>query len=376
MMMQLSLLADQIIDERLNGPKADFKAWRSNIDTVDESQLSKAYVALIHALQNKAVDLKPIVTNSGAPLLSLGLDHPEQAICHPAKGLELSILWQLVGYLTKDSQLFQIGVNAEQFIRSFTDRYKRPFIGIWTQETDVKTYIPSPSIARLLEKSNIKKQPELMRCSDPELGCALHHGKDMSLAFTVTGWGSGVGSIMRQDVGVIAMGPQAAPFEDASRFGIHFTAAVVGDVSEHKPLPGMHVDERGNLFTFNGWTRSVFDNNHLWCHLSVQLDKVLDFKMQFLDLKGLEVSIAMAVKADAIRVGDKLELITGSLKQYRGEVAPVALEGKNSQLVLIPKGGSQMRIVPLAGDESCWQADFLILYLLDGDRPEISWTIN
>ena len=82
MMMQLSLLADQIIDERLNGPKADFKAWRSNIDTVDESQLSKAYVALIHALQNKAVDLKPIVTNSGAPLLSLGLDHPEQAICH------------------------------------------------------------------------------------------------------------------------------------------------------------------------------------------------------------------------------------------------------------------------------------------------------
>ena len=376
MTMQLSLLADQIIDERLKNPESDFKAWRSKVETVDESQLAKAYVALIGVLQKKPVDLKPIFTKAGAPLLSLGLDHPEQALCHPAKGLELATLWQLIGYLGKDSNLFQAGVNAEQFIRSFTDSYKRPFTGIWTQEGDVKTYTPSPSILKLLKSCDIKKQPELMRCSDPELGCALHHGKDMSLALTVTGWGSGIGSLMRRDAGIIAMGPQAAPFEDASRFGIHFTPAVLGDVSKHKALPGVRIDERGDLFTFNGWTRSVIDNNHLWCHISAQLDKVLDLKMQFLDLKGTEISIAMAVKADAIRVGENLEVMAGSLKQYRGDVAPVALEGKKSQLVMLPKGGSQMRIVPLAGDDSCWQADFLILYLLDRDRAEISWTIN
>ncbi len=370
MSAQLPDLADQIIDAHLSDPDQDHGELASTVSVSDETQLSQAYIALINALRKKPTPLKPIVTRAGAPLL--GIDTPEQTLPHPAKGLELAILWQLIGHLTNDSKLLQAGAAAEQFIRSLKDRFSRPFTGIWTRESDIKTYVPSPSIQNLLDSLGIRKQSELTRCVDKELGIAVHHGDDYSLALCATGWGSGVCSLMRQDVGIIAMGPQAAPFENADAFGVHFTPATLHDVKEHKPLPGVHIDERGHLFTYSAWTRT---KEHQWCNIYAQAEKTVDLKMQFLDLKGSEMCIAMAVKADACRVGETLEVLAGSLKAYRGPVAPVALEGKNSQLVMLPEGGASMRIVPLAGDESCWQADFLILYLLEADTPKVSWNI-
>ena len=60
----------------------------------------------------------------------------------------------------------------------------------------------------------------------------------------------------------------------------------------------------------------------------------------------------MFVKGDAVRIGEREEIVSSSLKTYKGDIQNITLEGKHTQMVILPAFEGQMQLQPLAGDQS------------------------
>ena len=357
MLQKLRKLTDNILNER---PDTDLRFWRSAyLDIKQDSQdsLSLAYQALLELLLGiDSKDFEAPVTPAGAPLVGA-----EKGYCHYKTGLELAHLWQWIGHLKKDPKLQIKGKRAETFLLGLCDLWKKPFKGLWSDKTATPFLCPKhyPSIDLPLEM--------LPNAEDRALGLSTHHTKELSSVFTVTGKNTGLGAILKSDTGIVAFGPSLWPNE---AFGCDFASLNVDE-----KLPGLHVKRHGPLYHFAGWTRIVADKQDLWCELSATIGMHAQLKLQFLDTKSYQISILMAVKAKSLRIGDQLELLQASLKKYTGDAKTIALEGDDSQMVLIPNEQGKMEIIPLAGDDAYWGADFLLIYPLDAHSPHKGWEI-
>ena len=183
---------------------------------------------------------------------------------------------------------------------------------------------------------------------------------------------SGFGSFLRGDVGILSFGPSLWPKKD---FGLNLAPTDLNKLHEHKPLPGYHAKQHGQIMHYAAWSRMQVDRKHIWCELSMQANRDVHLEMRFLDLKNQPMSALMAVKADALKIGNQLELESGSLKQYKGGAKTVALEGKSSQMVIIPEKQGKMEVIPLAGDSRYWGANFLIIYPIEPHGSLLGWNI-
>lgn len=328
---------------------------------VEGNALELAYWALIETLLGEnETPLIPSVTRAGAPLLS-SYD-PKGVICHPNASAELAAIWSRVGALRRCPKLQKAGTRGLAFLHQLHDKWHRPFAGLWLGEQE--------KIIEFQKFTNDLDLGELPPSYDLELGFAIHHTKRHSLALALTGWDTGLGSIMGDDVGILAFGPGQFPKQ---AIGIHLTPYQLNELSKHQDLPGHTQKRHGSIFHFAGWTK-VVTPQHLWCQMNVQCKDDVHLSLQFLDLKNMPISMCMAVKANSLRIGDQLELAHGSLRRYDGPVKTIALEGKRSQMVIMSQKGS-MQIIPLAGDASYWGADYLLIYPFEEGLLRHEWNI-
>ena len=328
---------------------------------IEADALEQAYCALNETILGvKETPLVPRSTLAGAPLVSV--HDPEQAICHPIKSGELAAVWSKLGALRGCPTLKKAGARGLTFLHQLRDKWHRPFPGLWLGDQERIT-----STQNLAAHLDLQDLPPSY---DRELGFAMHHTKRHSLALTLTGWNTGLGSIMAEDVGILSFGPGRFP---ECSMGVHLTPFQFNDLSKHRPLPGHMHDQHGSIFHFAGWTR-VMTPHHLWCQLNVQCKEDIHLALQFLGLQNTPISMCMAVKANCLRIGDQLELAHGSLRRYDGPVQTIALEGKRSQMVIMSQEGS-MQIIPLAGDASYWGADYLLIYPFESGLLKREWNI-
>ncbi len=359
MLAQLKKLTEKICLER---PGTDLSFWRSAYLELKEGEtdhLTACYARLIEVLLG--LDTKPLVpcaTLSGYPLLS----DKAGPMCTTSQAEEIAHLWQWIGYLKSDQKLQVAGAKAAKLLEGLSK-----FPGLWQRESE-------PELALFAKKFPAfeLELDQIPTLQDPELGLSVFEDHGLKIGLTAVGHESGFGSLIRDDVGILSFGPTLWP---KTNYGLNLAPTDLNSLHEHRALPGYHAKLHGQITHYAAWSRMQYEGKHIWCELSVQANRDVHLALRFLDLKSQPISVLYAVKAEALKIGNQLELASGSLKQYKGEAKTVALEGKSSQMVIIPEKQGKMEVIPLAGDSRYWGANFLIIYPVEPHGSLLSWDI-
>ncbi len=178
---------------------------------------------------------------------------------------------------------------------------------------------------------------------------------------------TGLGSIQFDAVSVVSMGPHYFPLGELSRFGIYREGDDFSDV-----------EERRN--SISGWTKLIagdrsFGSGATWLHFGVEKDlNEIKLKAAFENGKGEDpFAFVFFVKAQEIKVSEK-RYLKGSLTTYQGTNAPLELFSGEEKVLLVPQFKGPIQIIPLAGGEFFWGADFLIAYEIHELDHKYSWS--
>ena len=79
------------------------------------------------------------------------------------------------------------------------------------------------------------------------------------------------------------------------------------------------------------------------------------------------------MECDKVVVGDGYILEPATLDRYIGEEASISLKSGSQAFNIQSDGKGQLEVVPLAGNDHFWGADFMLAYSFPSDCKSITW---
>ncbi len=206
-------------------------------------------------------------------------------------------------------------------------------------------------------------------------GLATFTSDVFHLSVTCSGFQSGIGSLSKGDVKIVSMGPHLHPLGDSKSFGIHRLPLL-----KERSFKDIQCSDKENEGLFSGWTRIVSSDNALsdsWLYIQSKLDAkkcFLNFEIKHQQQKK-DVYIAFFVRAEKATISTNFHLLPGSLDRYLGKAEKITLDCGRSSLKLSTDSKTEMQVIPLAGHNYFWDADFLVAYYLE-DEKKLSFEIE
>jgi|GEM_PF-1925311 hypothetical protein len=320
--------------------------------------------------------MAPIQFDSGAALADIGLSWQEGRIPLLPELCQLALLWVLN---EKNEAAFHLMEWLLPFLEFKTlwaseKKYDEPefllsayllFSYIGLHEKAAAYFLEAQtkflSLCRpidpffLVLEMQLKKVPlqnNLLSESlfDASLGTWIYRGSELRAAISLSGYGTSLGVFIKKSVEIRAAGPQFYPLTNAAAFGI-------------KGLHAAHVIDSSKM---RGWTRSLGQND-VWMDVSIEGSK--------LDLKFIgvvperKVVFALYVKAKNAQI-DTLIFQSNSLQRYNGVTSSIQFNG--DELLIQGSVPSKVELIPLAGKECFWGADFLFALEINPFEPVLS----
>lgn len=216
------------------------------------------------------------------------------------------------------------------------------------------------------------------------IGC---RGTDYSFKCTVYGGGTGLGAVRYKDLEIVTYGPQYRPYGDCKGFGIE------ASFLSQKKFPNLEISQRKDGFTLKGIAKlpgkvihaspyALFrstSHSESWIDIIQSCENgVLNIETLFLGLDNFDsLSFAFYVKGSQCCVEGRECINPRTLDRYKGPLAPLTLTSQGAKMSIIPKyQHGVMEIIPLAGDDSFWGADFLVGYSVSKQFPKYHWTVS
>ncbi len=395
------------------------------------SQYFRALVAVNHALAKMPIpEVGVHLLESGAALIDLHEYSPWLSLPYTPHHFEFGIFLCLLALLTKREDLKEIVVRIAKWQLNTLNLEAKPLSGLFTKEHEGKgiqnfclSYLLFRSAAILsqealflsiaeatikniqifLENTKEKIDPlwaliekwldqhkspssgplELSEhIYDPSTALVGYRSLEQQIVCTLHGDHTGLGEVRLGDVEVVNYGPQYLPLGDCQGFGIEGNA-----LSDH----GMRrstIEWRRGSFTLKGCARLVdqpsstfFEIGNfrgIWLEINQEFKKPHFYlKTTFLGLDGWEsVAFSFFVKARSCKIQSQ-KLHPRTLNRYEGKSQSVLLEGQESLLQIQPFCFEGiMQVIPLAGGNNFWGADFLIAYLMTSDQRHYQWHIG
>ena len=385
------------------------QAYKQGLQSSHSShfQLTEAIRCLIHHFLNLEIDHEhPITLPSGAAMIDSKGFHSTFRTPSPRLCTELASLWALIAFVKKDSVYFNESLNLCKWHDKLLTKEKLPFAEVWEKEnfssesvfmsyalmyqsirglfqidhweSTERNIIGSHSYSQippfyLMTSYWIQQQTE--RCSfsyfleknfssaDPFSGVLAYQGKDLEGLFTVSGSYSSLGTLRKDGINVLSMGPQSFPLSESRGFGI-FNPCRGGAFSTQ-------MYSSGDESSLSGWVPLSFDSSWLrygvrgnqnGCSLQIELDPT-----------ALKTAFAFYVKAKNCRLNEET-FSPGSLNRYIGMAKPLVFESeRGAQLKLLSSAFQKMYLIPLSGEKGFWGADFLAAYEIE---PAESYSIE
>jgi hypothetical protein len=184
---------------------------------------------------------------------------------------------------------------------------------------------------------------------DSHLGMAASQFGEIESCFTLTGANTGLGSMRLGSVRVPSFGPELPPLSHMSRFGLLHGAAV-NTVS-------FSSEERVAL---EGWTR-LYGDQEICLNLRTSTTKeAVLIDVRFLGIEpGRSAFMAFYVSAKTCTLEGEGTYHPGGLQGYRGKRKVILLD---DSVQLSSSQGTDMQVIPLAGNSCFWNAAFLIAF--------------
>lgn len=162
----------------------------------------------------------------------------------------------------------------------------------------------------------------------------VQKGKDIDGAFALQGIGVSLGAMRADSVEIPAFGPQIAPLNDPSGFGIY------------------------RLNSESKWA-ALNARKEIWFETIPSLDQN-SLEIRFIGAPvERNLFFVFYIKAEmAIIAGDRY--LPQSLQRYAGDVKGITFEKKKRRLLMESQNPSRMELIPLAGGNCFWGSDFLL----------------
>lgn len=284
------------------------------------------------------------------------------------------LLFQSASRLTKDSPFNAIAERLLKKIEEHIKKTKEKIDPLWML------------IEKWLEKYPIQSQEPLElpeNIYDPSTALIGYRSSSGHVLCTLHGAGTGLGTFrLGEDIEIISYGPQYLPLAECKGFGIE------GNALSDQGIRRSIIEWRRHSFLMKGCTRLVDQPAEsslglgifrgIWLEVSQEYMKPnLHLKTSFLAFEETEsIAFNFFVKASSCVIDGKI-LKPKTLERYEGEVCTIVLQGKESALELRNLVCSKtMQVIPLAGENHFWGADFLIAYILSPGQKDYEWHIG
>jgi hypothetical protein len=395
------------------------------------SQYFRALVALNHAFAKMPIpEVGPTLLESGAALIDLQEYCPWLSLPFTPYHFEFGIFLCLLALKTKRQELEEIVLQLAHWQLNTLDAMAKPLNSLFVREREGKTlhhlcisYLLFRSAAILREETpfaaiattaiksiheNIENGKERIHPLWPLIEKWLEQYKILSSAplslpehiydastalvgyrssaqhviFTMHGAHTGLGYFRLGNVEIVNYGPQYFPLGECQGFGIEGNA-----LSEHGMRRSI-IEWRRHAFSVKGCTRLVDQPSQspfefgkfrgIWLEVAQEFIKPHFYlKTSFLGLDGWEaVAFSFFVKATCCRLQSQQCLFPRTLERYEGEVQTITFEGEAALDLRSLSYKGTMQVIPLAGGNNFWGADFLVAYLLNSDQRHYQWHVG
>lgn len=395
----------------------------------EEFQLETALRALCFCFLDLPIKIiAPHQLPSGAIPLEFGQHWPWADGPHSHFQAELGILWFILGILKDDPNFIDASKKAADWQLNTLDYHFSPFKGLYVQENDAssthllannyllfhsvgmdvigkkmlhelelladKTSVKIPPYAVLMEAWIYRQKQTLGESVNPlvkglptniydsQTVLAGYRSPEFSLVLTLSGGGTGMGAIHQRDVHLVSYGPQHMPLGDCRGFGIETSENSKPEVSSKNDQLELKNIVRLASKPTNGIEKALFrygKHSGLWMEAKQSFVKSkLNIEAMFLGISQFE-NIAFTFFARALTCYvDQTRVNPRSIERYQGKSLPVRLEGEGEKGLKIQSIApvDELHIIPLAGKDSFWGADFLVAYILSPNRINYSWQVE
>ena len=198
------------------------------------------------------------------------------------------------------------------------------------------------------------------------MNLTTHKLKNITVSYL--GDHTGLGSIDFGSIAVVSMGPHYFPLGELSRYGIYREREDLDDI-----------EESGTAIS--SWTKLIagdrsFGSGATWIYFRAMKEQnEIKISAAFENGKGEDpFAFVFFVKAEEIKVSEK-RYLKGSLASYQGMNAPLELISGQEKVVLTPQFKGPIQIIPLAGGDYFWGADFLIAFEIHDLDLKYRWSL-
>ena len=285
---------------------------------------------------------------------------PWKALPYPLQHAKLALLYKQMG----KTEL------AEQMIawQSVTlDHAQRPITSLFLQER-------AASHAEL-ERANREFINSLgYRSDDPlyvheQLGFVSYKLPHSTQVCVGSGCKSGMGASLTDSGGIINFGPHLCEMWETHSFGL---AGRAENFQFEKQENGFELSYRTRLAAPHSRDTGIpylqdSGFSGLWIKCNQKLvGNTLTTNASFEGIYPMEgLTFSLYGKGDSCSIAKSHKLAPSSLDRYEGPVQDIDIGGVK---VEVERGVKHMEVIPLAGDESFWGADFLISLKMDGSQ--------
>lgn len=413
--------SDQIVDVLKNNAKSllKYNIW-------NEFQPAEAIrQTLNHQLFNIPPSLKPFVTTNGSAPIEHGGHWTWAGVPLQPFQSKMATLWAFLGKESGNDELIKAASDVAKWTFNTLDHTNLPIRSLFCQEDVGETEILTWNYLLLHLVAAITKQPELEHAANRQLeqlklttshttpkidllayalnswteesrlqstvqprqqeahiyddvmSTMITRENNKTIVSTCCGGKTGLGALIFNDLQIVNFGPQHLPFGECKWFGLeqNFFSRANDILSDHEEGVGPH------QHTLKGVSRLTDNNQHTTLNALFQNSKNTsrwieithkyggnEYSLETLLISPDEcetLAFSFFVKAESCTIGNDTLINPKSLDRYKGEPQHLYFKGKNSRLDITTNSHyKQMEVIPLAGDESFWGADFLVGYIL------------
>lgn len=208
-----------------------------------------------------------------------------------------------------------------------------------------------------------------------DLGAAVFQNSAYSWGVSVLGHHTGLGSFAKKKTQIVSFGPHFFPLGEIRYYGIE---------RNYNPLEGASKDllfEMGEEgFFFQGWTKAVYvpEEGRLWLKATLIQGKDalrLQIQTEHLNQKN-PFAFVFFVSAKSAEIGSQVKLCSSSLDRYVGQKEAIYFSSGEEKLLIEPQFSTEQEVIPLAGMNHFWGADFLVAHTIPLHNQIYEWIIK
>ncbi len=395
-------------------------------------QLEEGYRVLVDYLyEGKRQPFEVKQLEKGAVLQENGMHSLERHIPHPKENAELALLCLYLGWVWQVDGLVQSGLKLTEFCLSFCDHNGELFQGMWVRELEyrenkntqifsllftIASHVALSSKIQVVSEALFEKREGLqpfvalfakafqrlieggesfpkihegltLYDHDQSLGFLRYHHERLSFACSASGVNTGLGVIHKKGVHITSFGPHYAPLADSNCYGIFRPSN--GSRDGFKDLIIEPGDEKAR---FKGWTRVV---TPVASHVSKHPCSFAERGQQwlFFDVVGEKDTVNLTIRqsqfdetaplhfvffvsADKGIIEEEGEILPKGLEGFHGRSNKIVFSRGSEEITITPNFEGTMEVIPLAGGDYFWSADFLLAFPLMEKMSAYCWDIE